>query len=149
MKVQDIMTPNPTCCIAQDSALDAAWLMKHHGYGYLPVVAGQTTRRLVGVITDRDLCLGVIARGAVPNTVMVGEAMSREPITCTPEDSIESCAALMRQSRVRRIPVIDGNGACVGLVSHSDLAMYCEPELVKLTESSFPKRRHVASSGVA
>jgi CBS domain-containing protein len=144
MKVKEIMTANPSCCTPHDSALDAAWVMRHFEYGCLPVVSGQTTRRLVGMVTDRDLCMAVLPRGVAPSSVCVGDTMARNPITCTPEDSVEFCAALMRQSRIRRIPVIDEFGSCVGIISHSDLAMYCDSELVKMTESAFPKPRVMA-----
>lgn len=137
MKVRDVMTKDPVVCIAQNSALDAAWLMRTHNYGCLPVVSGPTTRRLVGIVTDRDLCMAVIPRGAAPNAVIVATAMTAAPVTCLPDDEIESCAALMRRYSVRRIPVVDENGACVGLVSHTDLARRCEAEIVMPTERAF------------
>lgn len=137
MKVRDVMTKDPVVCIAQNSALDAAWLMRTYNYGCLPVVTGPTTRRLVGIVTDRDLCMAVIPRGATPNAVIVATAMTAAPVTCHPDDEVERCAALMRRYSVRRIPVVDENGACVGLVSHTDLARRCEAEIVMPTERAF------------
>jgi len=137
MKVSDVMKKNPVCCIAQNSALDAAWLMKTHNYGCLPVVSGPTTNRLIGIVTDRDLCMAVLPKGMAPHAVTVAMAMSRTPFTCSPEDDIETCAAMMREHSVRRIPVVDVNGACVGLVSHTDLARRCGADLVKRTEQAF------------
>ena len=137
MKVREVMKLDPVCCIAQNSALDAAWVMRTHNYGCLPVVTGPTTRRLVGIVTDRDLCMAVIPRGAAPSAVTVAMAMTKAPVTCGPDAEIEECAALMRRYSVRRIPIVDDHGACIGLVSHSDLARRCSPELVKETEQAF------------
>lgn len=137
MKVSEVMKKDPICCIAQNSALDAAWLMRSHNYGCLPVVAGPTTNRLIGIVTDRDLCMAVIPRGASPNSVSVAMAMTPTPFTCGPEDDVETCAALMRQHSVRRVPVVNDHGACIGLVSHTDLARRCGAELVKQTEQAF------------
>lgn len=140
MKVSEVMTKDPICCIAQNSALDAAWLMKNHNYGCLPVVSGPTTNRLVGIVTDRDLCMAVLPRGASPAAVSVKEAMSQAPVTCGPMDDVEACAALMRFYGVRRVPVVDDNGACIGLVSHTDIARRCGADLVKQVEQSFAEK---------
>lgn len=137
MKVRDVMKKDPVCCIAQNSALDAAWLMKSHNYGCLPVVSGPTTNRLIGIVTDRDLCMAVIPRGLSPSSVTVSAAMTKTPFTCGPDDDVETCAAMMRMHSVRRVPVVDDNGACIGLVSHTDLARRCTAELVKQTEQAF------------
>jgi CBS domain-containing protein len=120
MKVADVMAPNPVCCIAQNSALDAAWLMRAHNLGCLPVVSGPTTRRLIGIVTDRDLCMAVIPRGCAPSSVKVAQAMTAEPIVCLSDDDLEDCLALMRQHSLRRMPVVDKHGACVGLISQTD-----------------------------
>ena len=137
MKVRDVMKSDPVCCIAQNSALDAAWLMRTYNYGCLPVVSGPTTRRLIGIVTDRDLCMAVLPRGAAPSSVTVAMAMTSAPLTCGPEEDIEVCAALMRQYSVRRVPVVDAHGACIGLVSHTDIARKCGADLVKQTELAF------------
>ena len=133
MKVRDIMTPNPIVCIADDSALDAAFQMKIHSIGSLPVVSGITTRRLVGMVTDRDLCMAVIARGFQPQGVFVRSAMTRDPIACGPEATLEYCAQLMEHAQVRRIPVIDKRGAVVGIVAQADLVKHANPELLLST----------------
>jgi CBS domain-containing protein len=137
MKVREVMKKDPVCCISQNSALDAAWLMKSHNYGCLPVVTGPTTNRLIGIVTDRDLCMAVIPRGVSPSSVTVATAMSKAPVTCGPDDDVETCAALMRHYAVRRIPIIDEHGSCIGLVSHTDLAQRCQADLVKQTEKAF------------
>lgn len=143
MKVSEVMKKNPVCCISQNSALDAAWLMKSHNYGCLPVVSGPTTNRLIGIVTDRDLCMAVIPRGMAPASVTVAMAMTKAPVTCTPSDDVETCAALMRTHSIRRVPVVNDDGACIGLVSHTDLARLCGAELVKQVEQAF------AENGVA
>ena len=130
MKVHEVMTKDPICCISQNSTLDAAWLMRSHNYGCLPVVSGPTTNRLVGIVTDRDLCMAVIPRGLSPANVKVADAMSKVPVTCGPNDEVEACAALMRFYGIRRIVVVDDHGACVGLISHTDLARQCYQSLI-------------------
>jgi CBS domain-containing protein len=122
MLVKEIMTKDPVCCIPQDTALDAAWLLKKYGVGALPVVTGQTTRRLVGMVTDRDLCLDVLTRNSEPAQVTVARSMTRHPIACYPEDTLETCAEMMQKYHVRRIPVVNRDGACIGIVTVTDLA---------------------------
>ena len=133
MRVRELMVKNPVCCLAESSTLDAAWLMKAHNYGCLPVVRGQTTRKLVGMVTDRDLAMAVLPKGLTPGMVLVSAAMTRLPVTCGPDDTIEACAQLMRDYKVRRVPVVDEHGACIGLVSQSDLVKVCDPALFQQT----------------
>jgi CBS domain-containing protein len=133
MQVKQIMTKDPICCIPQDTALDAAWLLKKYGVGALPVVTGQTTRRLVGMVTDRDLCLDVLSRNSEPYHVTVARSMTRHPVACYPEDSLETCAEMMTKYHVRRVPVVNESGACVGIVTVTDLAKCMDSTLLQTT----------------
>ncbi len=142
MKVREVMAPNPVCCIAQNSALDAAWLMRAHNLGCLPVVSGPTTRRLIGIVTDRDLCMAVIPRGSAPSSVAVAQAMTVEPIVCSSDDELEDCAALMRKHSLRRVPVVDKHGACIGLISQTDF------DRLGYTEGGLGAKRTLAMSAV-
>ncbi len=119
MRVQDIMSANPTCCAPISTIEEAARLIVDNDCGEIPVV--DAARKPLGVITDRDIACRVVARGKGPSTA-VQEAMSTPPITVTPETSIEDCCRVMEDNRIRRVPVVDGEGTCCGIVAQADLA---------------------------
>ncbi len=125
MQVSEIMTGKIVCCMPGDTAQTAANLMKQHGVGAVLVVSELSDDPLLeGIITDRDLCCGVVAGARDPNTTQVFEGMTRVPVTCLPDDSIEDCEQRMRENQVRRIPVVNDTGRCVGIVTQSDLALH-------------------------
>jgi CBS domain-containing protein len=78
-------------------------------------------KRLVGIVTDRDLAVRGVARGLGPEA-MIGELMTDDPVTCLPEDSLEALRQVMVERLVRRVPVVDEDGALVGIVAQADLA---------------------------
>ena len=121
MKAQDIMTPNPACCTPDDSAQEAAHLMDQHDCGCLPVVEDTETNRLVGVVTDRDLAVRALAKNKGPET-KVRDVMSTEPTCCTPDDDVEQVETIMTERQVRRVPVVDQSGCCVGMIAQADIA---------------------------
>jgi CBS domain-containing protein len=121
MKIQDVMTPNPMCCMPEDAATRAARIMRELNVGIVPVVKSPTDRRLVGVVTDRDLCLGVVAMDQHPQTVPVQQCMTTNMIACQPGEDIQRAADLMKEHQVRRIPVINPHGILCGMVSTADL----------------------------
>ena len=121
MKIHEVMTPNPMCCIPADAATRAALIMRELNVGIVPVVKSSTDQRLVGVVTDRDLCMGVVAMDRHPQTVPVQQCMSTNMITCQPDEDIQRAARLMEEHQVRRIPVIDPEGRLLGMVSTADL----------------------------
>jgi CBS domain-containing protein len=133
MRIQEIMTRDPICCIPEDNLQDVAYLMQKHGIGALPVVRAQTTKKLIGMVTDRDLCLAVLPKNLQADKLMVVSVMSRRPVTCTAYDRATHCAELMRTYRVRRIPVVDDEGACIGIVSLADIAPYVNPGIIPQT----------------
>ncbi len=113
-----------------DSVLSAAILMREHHVGSLVVVDEAGARRVpVGLITDRDVAVGVVALGLDPEKASVGDVMSPEVI-CEHEDAgIAETVALMRQKGLRRLPVVDASGALVGLVAADDLLALLAEEL--------------------
>lgn len=121
MKAQDIMSANPACCTPEDTAQRAAELMREHDCGCLPVVDDQETKHLVGVVTDRDLACRCLADGRGPDTP-VRELMSSEPSCCTPDADLQEVERIMAERQVRRVPVVDQAGCCVGMVAQADLA---------------------------
>jgi CBS domain-containing protein len=122
MRVFQIMTPDPACCTPQNTAREAAILMKDNDCGSIPVVENLANRRLIGTITDRDLAIRGLATGKGPDT-SVGDLMTYEPITCGSEDEVEVVREVMTARQVRRVPVVNDNGAVVGIVAQADLAL--------------------------
>ena len=121
MKVKEIMTTSPACCLPSDSSARAARIMKDMDTGVVPVIDDETTRKVIGVVTDRDLCLEVIAEAKDPETVQVRDCMGRTVVSCTGDDDVEKALDLMRDNQVRRIPVVDRKGTIQGIVSLADV----------------------------
>jgi CBS domain-containing protein len=141
MKVRDIMTPNPGSCTPEDSAQRAALLMRNLDVGAVPIVDDEMNRRPVGIVTDRDLCSGVIARGLDPKTAPLGDHMTPTPVCCQPDDSVDAVSELMQARQIRRIPVVDAAGALCGIVAIADLARKVPREAGEaITEVSQPSR---------
>jgi CBS domain-containing protein len=121
MTAQDIMTENPACCTPDDTVEHAAKLMVEHDCGCVPVVDNIETRHLVGVVTDRDLACRCLGQGKGADT-RVHEVMSANPSCCTPDADLQEVEQTMAMRQVRRVPVIDDQGCCVGMISQADLA---------------------------
>jgi CBS domain-containing protein len=124
MRVQDIMAREPACCTQSFTAQMAASLMQQWDCGALPVVDDLFRRRIMGIVTDRDLCLKVLVAGRDPAHVYVHEAMTRDPICCHAQDDAQYALALMTAHHVRRVPVVNDHQAVVGMVSLGDLVRY-------------------------
>ena len=122
MQVYRIMTPALECCMPADTVRKVAELMRQADCGIIPVLASEEDSRIVGVVTDRDLCMDVVAQGRDPNQVRVAECMTDQVITCWPDDNLQHVANLMTDQQIRRIPVVDGRGAILGMVSLVDIA---------------------------
>ncbi len=82
MKIREVMSPDPVCCLPTDSAQQVAKIMADHNVGSIPIVTDQDSRKLVGVVTDRDLCCSVVAAGLDPKTTKIEQIMTANPITC-------------------------------------------------------------------
>ncbi len=122
MKVSEIMTKNPVCCWPSSSTLSAALLMQENDTGIVPVVLDPFTPILMGVVTDRDLCLHVVAAGRDPSSTWIDRCMTRDPVCCSEHDDVSLVLDLMRTHQVRRLPVVNEKYEVVGIVSLSDLA---------------------------
>ena len=117
----DVMIRDPVCCTPDDSVVEAARIMERDEVSVVPIVESADTRKLVGVVTDRDLCLMVVAAGLPPFDVTVEECMTDEVITVGEETDLREVLRLMQQERQWRIPVVDATGACVGMVAQGDV----------------------------
>ena len=123
MKCNQAMTPDPACCIPTDTARRIARLMKVGDIGSLPVCESRESRKLAGIVTDRDLVLKVVADGRDPNSVYARDVMTRNPLTCHPNDDLEIAVHSMQSEQVRRIPIVDDEGNLVGIISQADIAL--------------------------
>jgi CBS domain-containing protein len=123
MLVRELMTTRVVYCTPWDDVRTAASLMEKHGVGAIPVVSNLSDPLIEGIVTDRDVCCGVVAAAKNADAIRVWELMTPVPVTCEPEDTIEYCEDLMQENQVRRIPVVDKRGRCVGIVAQADLAL--------------------------
>lgn len=121
MKAREIMTENPACCMPSDSVRDAAKLMAANDCGCIPVVADMESRQIVGTVTDRDIACRCTAEGKGPET-RVEEVMSPNPSCCGADDELEQVERIMSERQVRRVPVVDGSGCCIGMIAQADVA---------------------------
>ncbi len=122
MKAREIMTADPSCCHPHDPVTRAATLMAEFNCGCLPVVEPGTDR-IVGILTDRDIALRVVAPARDASRTSIEAVMSRGVVCCHPDDDIEDVEQHMRSHRVRRIPVVDARGRVIGIISQADLAI--------------------------
>lgn len=125
MKVEEIMTKDPACCTPEDDAEVAAEIMRRLDTGIVPVTRDLTQpSKLLGVVTDRDLCLGVVADGKERTSIRVGELMSTKLAVCRPSDTAGQAMARMKRAKVRRLPVVNRAFEVIGLVSLGDVVRY-------------------------
>ncbi len=117
----ELMTPSPSCCRADVTVDQVAELMKRDDVGLIPVVSDKS-QKLVGVITDRDIAVKVVANHRDPMSTIVSEVMTEDPICCRPQESAEALMELMASNQVRRIPIVDDRGVIMGIVAQADLA---------------------------
>ena len=120
MKVQDLMSSRVAKCSEHDSGERAAELMMVDDCGAIPVVDDEEL--VVGIVTDRDLCMGAYRRARTLKKMTVASLMSRDVACCNPNDDVRDAEELMRAHHVRRLPVVEATGRLVGIVSLSDFA---------------------------
>jgi CBS domain-containing protein len=144
MKIRDVMTADPVCCVPQDTAQKVAKALRDHNVGSMPVVADAESKKLVGMITDRDLCCGVVADGKDPKSTPIENYVSKDPVSFRDGDNLNECERVMQERQVRRIPVVDGDSRCIGIVSQADLALKEKPEKVSKTVAEISKPSAVA-----
>lgn len=119
--VRDVMTEKPACC-KSDTPLDrVAKLMVQHNCGEIPVI--DTAEHVVGVVTDRDIVVRVVAEGKNPSAYAAETAMSRNVVTATADAPLEDVLNMMETHQIRRVPVVDAAGCCIGMLSQADVAL--------------------------
>ena len=121
-KCNEVMTKNPLCCLPEDLVTKAAGLMKSENVGSIPVVENEQTKKLVGIVTDRDLTLKIVAEGLDAKSTKVEAVMTRKVVTCRAEDDLQKALDAMSEHQLRRIPVVDGDNKIVGIIAQADVA---------------------------
>lgn len=125
----DLMTRNPICCVANDMVRVAAQSMKVQDVGAMPVIDSHEKKKLIGIVTDRDLALKVVAEGLDSRKTTVEDVMSRKMVVCKMEDDWQLALDAMAKHQLRRIPVVDDQGCIAGIIAQADVATRIkEPE---------------------
>lgn len=130
---KDLMTANPQCCNADTTLNEVAKLMVECDCGEIPVV--DANKKLIGVVTDRDIVCRIVAKGQDPCGMTAQDAMTQPVISVKEDCSLDDIVATMEEHQVRRVPVVDASGCCCGIISQADVALVASEretgELVK------------------
>lgn len=124
MKVREACTPNVKACNPWTNLAAVGWIMWENDCGIVPVV--DQDQQVVGVITDRDICIALATKTRPAADVMVSEVITGGPVTCRLEDEIDQALDSMRIHQVRRLPVVDAEGKLVGILSLNDLILQAQ-----------------------
>jgi CBS domain-containing protein len=122
MKIQELMTKSPACCEPSANLHDVAHLMAEKDCGAIPVVENFTTKKPVGIITDRDITVNTLAKGKNPLEMTAAEIMTFPVISLPQDATLGECCKTMEANKVRRMVVIDEAGGCCGIVAQADVA---------------------------
>lgn len=122
MRVTDIMTPDPACCIPDTSLPEVARLMVDCDCGEIPVVVSSGSRKLAGVVTDRDIVVRAVAVDKNPADCKAADVMSAPAVAVSEDTDLQECLERMEQYQIRRMPVLDDQEQLCGIVSQADIA---------------------------
>jgi len=125
MKVKELMTPNAKAIWLTESLADAARLMWENNCGVLPII--KDGMKVIGLITDRDVCMASAMRDRTPSAISVEEVMTGQVYAVGPEDNIDQALQLMQEHQIRRLPVINPEGLLEGILSLNDIVLRAEP----------------------
>jgi len=117
---RDVMTPNPVCCSPETPLDQVARLMRQNNCGEIPIL--DSTDRPIGVITDRDIVCRVVADGKNPMAYTAETCMSESVVTVPADAPLEEVIAAMERHQIRRVPVVDEQGCCTGIIAQADVA---------------------------
>ncbi len=124
MKVKEAMSANVRTCGPETPLSEVARIMYEGDCGALPVVDAANDSRVIGMITDRDITIRLVARGLNPLDLQASSCMSTPVASIGPEDSLTNACRIMESRKVRRLPVVDESGRCVGIISQADIARH-------------------------
>jgi len=117
---RDLMTPDQACCSPTTTLDEIAKLMRQHDCGEIPIV--DTSDRPIGVVTDRDIVCRIVAEGKNPMAHLAEECMSRPVVAVPAAATVDEVVAIMERHQIRRVPVVDDQGCCVGIIAQADIA---------------------------
>ncbi|MEO6366280.1 MAG: CBS domain-containing protein [Luteimonas sp.] len=123
MDIKSVMTANPCCCTRDTPLREVARMMVDNDCGQIPVVESKDDKTPIGVVTDRDIAVRIVAEGRDAGSSTASDAMSTPCKTVTTETSLKDCVCLMEAEMVRRVPVVDADGKLAGIVSIADIAL--------------------------
>jgi CBS domain-containing protein len=129
MKVREVMTRACSFCGPESTLEEAIFLMKNHNCGFLPVIGDGGN--VIGVVTDRDMCIALGTRNRKPSDLRVWDVMPRKLFACMEGDDIHCALKTLRDARIRRLPVIDRDGSLVGVLSIDDIVLHAREQLVR------------------
>ena len=121
-KCSELMTKNPVCCLPNSMVAEVAQLMKRENIGPIPVIENEQGRKLVGIVTDRDLALKIVAEGRDAKSTKVEAVMTRQVVTCRADDDVQKALDAMSEHQLRRIPVVDNENRILGIIAQADVA---------------------------
>ncbi len=121
MDIRAVMTSDPKCCPRNATLEQVAQVMRDEDIGEVPIVESDGERKLLGVVTDRDIVVRAVAAGSNPEQVTAEDCMTAPAVTCSEDATLEECARAMAQHRIRRMPIVDDNGELCGIVAQADL----------------------------
>ena len=125
MKVKEAMTPNAKAIWLTESLSDAAKLMWENDCGVLPII--KDGRKVVGLITDRDICMASAMRDRNPSGISVEEVMTGKVFAVKPDDNVDQALEVMQQHQIRRLPVLNPEGELEGMLSMNDIVLHAKP----------------------
>jgi CBS domain-containing protein len=117
--IKDVMTSNPCTIDAEKSVAYAAKMMREEDVGLAPIVEGD---KLIGMLTDRDIAIRVVAEGRNPDQVKVADVASKQVVTIDPQQDLDEALRIMAKHQVRRLAVLEEDGKLVGVVAQADIA---------------------------
>lgn len=123
MTVRDIMTPEPACCLRDTPIQQVAQQMRDLNVGSIPVVSDMTRKQVIGMVTDRDICIRAVANCMDCNSTTVSHCMTTEVSTCQIDDDLEGCLNTMEDRQIRRMPVCDQDNHLIGIIAQADIAL--------------------------
>jgi CBS domain-containing protein len=146
LKVQDIMTKEPASSLPETSLQDVAKMMIDCDCGEIPII--EAGGKVIGVVTDRDIVCRTLALGRNPLELRARDAMSSPVVTIQADRSLEECAKLLEHNKIRRVPVIDGQGKLIGIVAQADMARNTEQEGADVLREVSKPSDHASNVGI-
>jgi CBS domain-containing protein len=129
MKVREVMTRKASFCGPESTLEEASFLMNKNKCGFLPVVGDGGN--VIGVVTDRDICIALGTRNRKPSDLRIWDVMPRKLFTCMEGDDVHCALKTLRSARIRRLPVIDRDGTLAGVLSIDDIVLHAREHLVR------------------